>query len=230
MIGYNISLIADFNLAFRDTHSTNTILFVSLCCVGIVGLSMWGSENLFRNVFRNFLKIEQRDKEFGETGRISARSSTLLFFNFFIAFTLCSYLYFSSRFNINSSLLLALVTSIIFTFLQQLGFRIASLISGELNAIWPIVQLTRQTWQFGGIIFLMLAIIWVLNKKQAPVFITIYFVIVGVLLLFRLIKGISFSVNFKITWYYFILYLCTLEILPLAVLMKLVVDYSGVKF
>lgn len=230
MIISTLSLIADFKLELRDTQMTNAILLISLFCTGLVGISQWGTEDLFRNVSRNFLKIEQREKEFGDTGRISSGSSTLLFFNFFIAFTLCSYLFFASRFTVNTSLFFALIASVIFMFLQQVGFRIAAWMSGETNTIQPIVQLTRQTWQLGGILFLVLAVVWVLNKSNTPIFIITYFVFIGILLLFRFLKGVSFSLNHRISWYYFILYLCTLEILPLAVLMKLVVDYSGVKF
>ena len=225
-----ISHITDFKLELRDTHFTNALLLVSLLCTALIGISQLRTVDLFRNVTRNFFKIEQREKEFGDTGRIAASSSFLLFVNFFLAFSMSSFLFFSKYLGANLGIILALSTTLVFIFLQQLGFRIASWISGERGNIDPVIQLTRQTWQFGGLLFLMLAVVWVLNRSNSQVYEIIYYTLVGILLLFRILKSISFSINHRISWYYFILYLCTLEILPLAVLMKLVVDYSGVKF
>jgi len=49
----------------------------------------------------------------------------------------------------------------------------------------------------------------------------LFFLTFSSLLVWRIVKGLLLAVQLRYKWYYLILYLCTLEILPLLILSKL---------
>jgi hypothetical protein len=110
-------------------------------------------------------------------------------------------------------------------FLQQIGYRVTSLFSGQSDISENGALITRQTWFFSGLLYLILSLFWVLNMKYKAVFIMIFLAILIVSSLFRILKGLLFAFFRGFSWYYIFLYLCTLEILPVFILNKLIQGY-----
>jgi hypothetical protein len=135
------------------------------------------------------------------------------------------FLVFQNYLTVWNASLLAIVSSFLFLFLQQFGFRFVAFLAGVNDITDAIVSVNRNVWQFGGIVLLILATIWTLNLNQNTILTIIFFVILILMLLLRIIKGLLLSFKKRIRWYYFILYLCTLEILPAFVFIKLALGF-----
>jgi hypothetical protein len=106
--------------------------------------------------------------------------------------------------------------------IQQISFRLATLLSGEHLISEEIGVLTKQIWHMAGLLFLIIALIWALNQQSTLAVSRFYFIILLTLFAFRYIKGIFLCHKMGIKWYYLFLYLCTLEIMPSLLLYNLV--------
>jgi hypothetical protein len=111
------------------------------------------------------------------------------------------------------------------TSLQVINFRLASLLSGEKPILDMMSAINKQVWSFGGFLLLVLSLFWVLNQESHIHFERLYVLIVMALMIWRMVKGLRLALQLRYKWYYLILYLCTLEILPLFILSKLALEY-----
>jgi hypothetical protein len=109
--------------------------------------------------------------------------------------------------------------------LQQVGFRITSVFTGQ-----PVISefgglITKQIWFFSGILYLLLSLLWLLNLKFKPIFIFVFLSILLISSLIRILKGLLLAFWSGFSWYYIFLYFCTFEILPVFILNKLIQTY-----
>ena len=115
------------------------------------------------------------------------------------------------------------------TLLQQIGFRITSIFSGQSVISESGSLITRQIWYFSGILYLLLSLLWLLNMKFKTVFVLVFLAILAISSLIRILKGLLFAFWGGFSWYYIFLYLCTFEILPVFILNKLIQMYLQTK-
>ncbi len=146
--------------------------------------------------------------------RLKMLQTQPLNFNFIIASTNCFFLFFSYYFSDTNAFFYSLILSLYFIVIQQLGFRLASFLTGEVQITQYVGSITKQIWHFSGLILLLLALAWSLNINKDFSFSVLYLLIFITLNLIRFTKGVLVSFKIGIRWYYLIVYLCTLEILP----------------
>lgn len=225
-----IMLQISFELYERQTQITSILLMIVLVCSSIIGIGRINNPQFFLLVGKGFFKLKSQEKSFSEGTRLSGGASFALILNFFISLTLCSFLLFFSNSNLWFSLLAALIVSFSYILIQQVGFRITSFFSGQSEITENISLVTNQVWFLGGIVFLLIALFWVLNMRFKDVFGIIFLVVVFIITMFRFIKGFLIAYRSRIRWYYIFLYLCTLEILPVFILFRLFQMYLMEKF
>lgn len=69
--------------------------------------------------------------------------------------------------------------------------------------------------QLLGVIYFVCAILWLFISREGIVFVQLVIVLFLVESAFRIIKSANIVLRRGVSWYYIILYLCTLEILPI---------------
>lgn len=220
----SLLLSVEFELLERNTQLTTILLTISLISTVLVGLSTFGVQNLMVSLIQNFFRLNQKEKEFKEALKVGIGSGALLFLNFIVSFTLCGFLFFQNNFDGLLTWLISFGITFSFIILQIFGYRFVAFVSGTKEIVEGISIINKNTWQFGGILLLMLSYLWILDSKNEMIYRIVFISVIGFMVLLRVIKGILFSLNRRISWYYFILYLCTLEILPAIVLLKVAVS------
>lgn len=218
-----------FELIQRETHLTSILLFVVLACSAIVGVGRINNPNFFSVISSGFFKLRAQDKSFSENNRISQGANLALYINFIISNALCFFLLFFKDNNYTFATISGLLSVTFIVFLQQAGFRIASVFSGQTTISENGSLITRQVWFFSGILYLLLSLTWLLNLKFKPVFIGVFIFILVLSSVYRIIKGLLFAFWGGFSWYYIFLYLCTFEILPVFILNKLIQIYLQTK-
>lgn len=221
MISFLIALTPELKLLEREAQISTLLLCVAIIGFVLIGWSGMRTSGFLNLLVKNFFRISPKDKEFKESIKINFGATFLLFTNFFIAFSLCFFLVLREHLNKSDSAILALFTSILFVSIQQFGYRFVLLLSGEKEVSESITTVNRNTWQFGGILLLVLATVWTLNSNQTELLSYIFFTLLVLMLILRMLKGLFLSFKRKIRWYYFIVYLCTLEILPAFIFFKI---------
>ena len=102
-----------------------------------------------------------------------------------------------------------------FLIFQLLNFRLALFITDNWKLVSHIAEINKQVWSFVGLVYLGLSFLWLIYG-QANSLLQQAFIIVGLSgYVWRLIKAWRACLQANLEWYYLILYLCALEILPI---------------
>jgi len=225
MILFLIPLSPEFKLLEREVQMSTLLLSIAIFSFILIGWSCIRNNGFLNLLIKNFFRLSPKEKEFKESLKINFGSSLLLFINFFIALSLCFFLLFNEKISRWESVFFSIITSLVFLFIQQFGYRFVSFLSGEKEVSDAVTTINRNTWQFGGMLLLILSILWMLNLKHAEVLSYSFFILLFLMLILRMIKGLLLTFKKRIKWYYFIFYLCALEILPAFIFLKLAFGY-----
>jgi hypothetical protein len=215
-------IAVSFQITERGNESIKIILAILLLCAAIIALSKFNNSDLFRCVTKNFFQFKLLSNNLNNENRISFGTSILLNINFILSLTICFFLACTNFVSGNEAIFYSLLLSSYLIIIQQISFRLATLLSGEHMLSDEIGILTKQIWHMAGLLFLIIALIWALNQQSTLAVSRFYFIILLTLFAFRYIKGIFLCHKMGIKWYYLFLYLCTLEIMPTLLLYNLV--------
>ena len=207
----------------RGNESIKIILAILLFCVATIALSKFNNSDLFRSITKSFFRFKLIENNFNDENRIGFGTSILLNINFILSLTICFFLAFTNFVSGNEAIFYSLLLSSYLIIIQQISFRLATLLSGEHMLSDEIGILTKQIWHMGGLLFLIFALIWSLNQQSTLSFSVFYLFMLLTLFAYRYIRGISLCFKIGVKWYYLFLYLCTLEIMPTLMLYNLMV-------
>jgi hypothetical protein len=88
-----------------------------------------------------------------------------------------------------------------------------------MNKVYQIpMQLTWVLPQFIGLVLFLTNLIWVLNPAFSTILIYIFLLSFVLLSIQRILRSAFFLLIHGVEWYYILLYLCTLEIMPISIL------------
>jgi len=214
MFGETIDFLQELTLTERNNGLSTLLLLATLLGISLLGLSLLTTPNLLFRITSDFFKMAWKDNEFSENLRMRSTTSVALIGNFVLSLGLCFFLLVSRNTSPFYALVFAVLSVVGLIVIQQLGFRIIVFTAGE-KSFSPIISLmTRHIWKFSGLVFLFLSLAWILNQQGHEYFRLIFLTTFGITLIIRWLKGLIFALRRRVSWYYFILYLCTLEILP----------------
>ena len=216
-------IAVSFQITERGNESIKIILAILLLCAAIIALSKFNNSDLFRCVKKNFFQFKLLSNNLNNENRISFGTSILLNINFILSLTICFFLACTNFVSGNEAIFYSLCLSSYLIIIQQISFRLATLLSGEHMLSEEIGILTKQIWHMGGLLFLIFALIWSLNQQSTLSFSVFYLFMLLTLFAYRYIRGISLCFKIGVKWYYLFLYLCTLEIMPTLMLYNLMV-------
>ena len=204
----------------RENVLKNTLLVLIMVCLGFVGLSRLMSPNLFKIVFRDFWSNKFYNEFFSNSEIISPAAHVLLTLNLFISLNICMIAVLHDSFDLQQLVLRVFLLLTLFFMIQQVSFRLSSFFLQNTELRRNMSVITHQTWNFLGLIVLLLALFILLNEQHIQAFTFIIYFTLFLLPFARIVKGLIYAKSNNYGWLYIILYLCTLEILPLVVLWK----------
>ena len=204
----------------RENVLKNTLLVLIMVCLGFVGLSRLMSQNLFKIVFRDFWSSKFYNESLSNSEIISPAAHVLLTLNLFISLNICMIAVLHDSFNLQQLVLRIFLMLTLFFMIQQVTFRLSSFFLQNTELRRNMSVITHQTWNFLGLIVLLLALFILLNEQHIQAFTFIIYFTLFLLPFARIVKGLIYAKSNNYGWLYIILYLCTLEILPLFVLWK----------
>ena len=215
------SLQSSFELIERDTHMNSYLLVIILLCFAFVGVARVAQPDLIAQTFTGFFKIKRPDSNGFEGSKLQPSMAALIVLNYIVSFATCVFLLLYKNENLLETMSLTLKIVAALTFVQLINFRLVFLLSGERGILDSMNAVNKQVWSFGGYLLTTLALLWILNQEIQTIFERLFFAISFLLIIWRITKGLILGAQLRYKWYYLILYLCTLEILPLIILTKL---------
>lgn len=203
-----------FELVERASQMNSYLLFISLLALTFVAYARIGTPDAIALSWKRFWKMS-RTESFGfDDDKIRPETQTLLLTNFFIAFSLSVYLFMRSYYPKEQAALLALVLVFIYILFQMLNFRIALLITDQWKLATQLADINKQIWSFTGLVYLSLTFMWLINGEAHLALRSIFLVVMFAAYIWRQVKAWRACRQANLEWYYLILYLCALEIIP----------------
>ena len=213
-----LSVIPD-ELILRDFSVSKIIglgLFISFILIAV-------SKLIRSDVFSTLLiangKISSINQYIHESHPINKGDSIVLLTNYFLSFSLILLILFQfpSVENIEH-FLLVFFTPICLLLFSLVSVYLVSALTGEYKSLLQLIQFRIIGVQYLGLAFFALGMVWTLTDMSLNTLLLISILILGLEFVVRSFKSIVSIFQLKFSWYYIILYFCTLEILPLVVI------------
>ena len=206
-------------LMMRNFSSTKIVGVVLFLCFALIAVSKLIKPDLFKTLLTGNIKVNHINQYVNEEHPINGRYTFLLALNYFLSFSVVLFIIFSPEQTQNfKTWLTVLGVPIVFFVLPIIGFYFTSIISGEHKSISQLIKFRMLGMELIGIAFFVLGLVASLSTIRLDALLAITLAISLGEFVFRIIKSWVSVFHHNISWYYIILYFCTLEILPLLVI------------
>ncbi|MGJ8661157.1 MAG: DUF4271 domain-containing protein [Bacteroidota bacterium] len=203
----------------QSLFGSYSFIFLIISLILVV-LAKNANTRSFEIVLQLFFKPRKSDTRIKENWPIFGSASWFLALNFIITLAHSLFL-FLIHLGVNESfslILIALGIASSFFFLAFVSMFLIGILTGMNKIYQTPMQLTWVLPQFVGLILFLTNLIWVLNPLFSSTLIYIFLSFFVLLSIQRIIRSAYYLLTHGIEWYYILLYLCTLEIMPMSIL------------
>jgi hypothetical protein len=207
------------HLPARVNYLIDFVLPYLFICFGLITLARFLNHGIFSTLAKLFFNSKNIESIIKEELRLTSGGSILLLVNYLVSFGACVFLliYAENRVLYFSTIILSISVPVLLLIVQVLALWLMGVLTKEYKTTTRPIFESIVVSEFSGIILFLIALIWVLNEDYSVAFAYTFVVFISISFLIRIMKGV-FSVLLKgVSWYYIILYFCTLEILPLLI-------------
>ena len=204
-----------FELIERASQMNSYLLFVSLLSLTFIAYARLSTPEALPLSWKRFWKLSKVESFGFDDEKIRPETQALFLSNALISYSLSTYLFLLTDFERSHALGLALLFVFSFLIFQLLNFRLALLLTDNWKLVSHIAEINKQVWSFIGLVYLALSFIWLIYGQANELLKQAYVFIFVAAYCWRLIKAWRAAIQANLEWYYLILYLCALEILPI---------------
>ena len=188
------------------------MLAISFFFIAFARLS--ASQMVF-GMMKAIYKNKQIDKIVQDEYPLNNASSVFLIFNYIVSATALLFLCIPAKLEVDPKVVYLLLPIPLLTVsLQWFSLFLIGLFTGEKASVSESKINTLVFAHFSGVVYSLMLLVWAFNIQWTPIFIQIFIWTSVIIWFYRFYRGFIFAINKGITWYYIILYFCTLEILP----------------
>ena len=201
-------------------------LFISFLILAFARVS---KVSIFSTLARGLTKGQSINTYLKETVKLKDRSSILLIINFILSAGLVVYLLIESLgLSVQTKLLFCIVIPFFFSFRTILSLILTEWLTGEKNISKESITIKFVGIESSGIIYFICGLVWVLNNDYADIISMVIIWTAVIESVSHLLKSMAIVYNKGVAWFYLILYLCTLEILPLFIVFFTIKEDLGI--
>lgn len=213
-------------LSLKGENIAHTVIPLIVISFILLTVSKFLNPSIFRSLVKLLVSSKNFDQIIKEELKLSSISSIILIVNYFFTASSCIFLslYISIDMNIYQLMVFAFLLPLGIILLQAFSFWSVGWMSKEMKVLTYPVYETFVVIELSGVILFFIALIWVLNPIYSQIFLNFFIILTLAGYLFRTIKSFFSVLQRGASLYYIILYLCTLEILPLVVIYYYVVQ------
>ena len=203
-------------LTLRNPYIENWAIFLVFCQAVLIGIAYYRS---YGGLFEAIIDTG-RKTTLGSRIQLDELSRSLLQINNFIGVMLFLCWYLVDAFFINTALLYAAAGAAVFFVIWHVDYLLFWSISANRKNSEQYIGLGNVPWFLFGISLAVTNAILVFNKHYEWGGVA-FFSLLTLVLLIRVVSGILYAVGIGFPWYYIILYLCSVYLLPIVLIQKL---------
>lgn len=205
-------------LSIRKESMDLWVALLLFLCFSLIAFARYSKAGTFWSLAVSNVRMKGVRSYLSEEFPLNKRSSILLMINYFFSFFLLLTLWFKSDpVALGRANFLILVVPFVYFFWTIGSMLVMGLISGEKEVFSEPIAMKIVGVEVLGVVLFGCSLIWSINAVYEPLLLrAIGWVFIAGYTLRSLKSMISVYLR-GISWYYIILYFCTLEILPLFV-------------
>jgi len=192
------------------------ISYVLFAAFITLSLARFARSGIYQSLIVANVKVQGVASFVRETMPLGKASSFLLLLNYVLSSGAVCYLYLNGNQSINLShkiWIFAFPAALLFWSL--LSFQLARWLTGASGVFDEPIVLKVVGAQILGLVYFFSAVLWLFIPGQEVLFAQLALILFFVESAFRVVKSTTLVLKRGVSWYYIILYFCTLEILPL---------------
>ena len=203
-------------LGLRQENLSHLIIPLLIFSFFLLSFSKFYNSSIFKSLLKLLVSSKNFDQIMREELRIGSLSSITMIVNYFCITTCCVFLSIHNDFDWSKFQLVSfsLLVPIVIVGFQLMNYWVIGWVSKEVKVALRPIHETFVALELMGLVFFFLALVWILNPQFDQVFYHLFIWISIIGFTYRSLKSISVVFLRGVSWYYIILYLCTLEILP----------------
>lgn len=206
-------------LIYRDHPVTVFVGIGMFLSFIIIALAKLIKPDVYSTLMVSFIKNKGLSNYIRESFPLQKGGSILLILNYLISFSLLIMLILEIKtFNFSSEILAILITPFFFMIFHVVILYLLGVITGEHEVFKTPLIIKINGIQFIGLACSIMVFFWTLNFIDQRLFIEIVFSLFILETITRILRSFVYVLNVGVSWYYIIMYFCTLEILPLFIL------------
>lgn len=202
-------------LSIRTEHITIVATILLFASTSIIALARVNSKNFVLTLAKAIYKNKQIDKIVHEEYPLNNLSSILLVINYLVSSSALIFLCLPYKYSLQTEVFwwLLPIPFLVF-FLPWLSLNVISILVGDSSFVTESKKNTVILTHFLGLFYSLLLLFWTFNMPWRRYFIPVFLAATILSWFFRFFRGFIFAIQKGASWYYIILYFCTLEILP----------------
>ncbi|MEY4286123.1 MAG: hypothetical protein RL511_196 [Bacteroidota bacterium] len=204
-----------FELIERASQMNSYLLFVSLLSLTFIAYARMSTPDALSLSWKRFWKLSRAESFGFDDEKIRPETQTLFLGNFLISFSLSTYLFLLDHFQRLEALVFMFALVLGFLIFQLLNFRLALFLTDNMKLVSGIAEINKQVWSFAGLAYLGLSFLWLIYGQANHLLQYVFVLLFVAAYVWRLVKAWRACLQANLEWYYLILYLCALEILPI---------------
>lgn len=210
------------HLSERDSSfSTLILLLLSLSFI-VIAFSRLSSRVLFSNIIEAIYKNGRVAKIVQINYPLNTLSSILLLLNYIISMSTLLFLTIQNYYPIqNQDILYLTLVSVLLVVGPWISLFSIGVLTGDKETLVESKINTIIFAHASGLIYSVILLVWTFNSQWSDIFVYVFLGLLFLFTIYRLLRGFISAFKKGVRWYYIILYLCTLEILPLVLLYQL---------
>lgn len=204
------------SLSMRSVDLNLFLLALLSISFFLIALARMTNNKSLQTIFTTFFSSHSIEQLLKEQHRLDSFSSVMLIINHFVGFSICLFLLTNRRlgFDYQLAIILALCLPILLFIQEIVALYLAAIITDEQKRVSLALTHSIVGYEFSGLIYALLALFWIVNPNYNGVYTLLLIAVFCLKYLFRLFKSSFAVLTNGVSWYYLILYFCTLEILP----------------
>lgn len=205
-------------LTLRDSMFTPLVGIGLFTAFLLISFSKLLESNIFSSLLISNIKIQGLQSYIRDSHPLNKGGSILLIANYFLSFSVVLYMISGySNIELNNELLLVGIIPVALMLWSVGSMNVIALVTGERSVFYEPIAFKMVGMQLLGILYFIIALVLSLHSFGESVFLSIVVWVFLAETVIRLFKSIIVVYSRGVSWYYIILYFCTLEILPLFV-------------
>jgi hypothetical protein len=212
------------HLSERESSFSALILLLLSLSFVLIAFARLSSRVMFLNIVEAMYKNKRISKIVQINYPLNTLSSLLLLLNYIISMSALFFLTLQTFQPIsNSAILYMNLISALLVLVPWLSMFSIGFLTGDPEIMTENKINTVVFSHASGLIYSVILLIWTFNPQWSSIFVSVFLGFAFMFAFYRLLRGFLSAFKKGVRWYYIILYLCTLEILPFVLLYSFLV-------